>query len=120
MDLQWPIWLGVVADDLEGQRLFYRDVMGLTEMEAGDDWIQFDLGSWRILELLARHPEVPEYAGHGYVVGFGVADIRSAARELEARGVERVTEILGGPESTQYWCYFRDGEGNLFELAQKA
>jgi hypothetical protein len=52
-------------------------------------------------------------------VGFEVQDIRSTADQLAARGVARVTEILGGPESTQYWCYFRDGEGNLFEIAEK-
>ena len=117
--LQWPVWIGIVADDMEGQRRFYRDVLGFPETEAGEDWIQFDLGSGRTLELLERHPEQPEYAGHGYMVGFEVDDIQSATRELEARGVERITEVLGGPESTQYWCYFRDGEGNLFELAQK-
>ena len=120
MNLKWPIWMGIVSDDLEGQRRFYRDVMGFPEMGASEDWVQFDMGSGRTLELLARQPDVPEYAGHGYMVGFDVEDIHEAAQELEARGVERVTEILGGPESTQYWCYFRDGEGNLFELAQKA
>jgi catechol 2,3-dioxygenase-like lactoylglutathione lyase family enzyme len=119
MTLQWPIWIGVVADDLQGQRRFYREVLEFEESEAGEDWIQFDLGSGRTLELLARQQDVPEYAGHGYVVGFEVEDIRAAAADLEARGVERVTDVLGGPESKQYWCYFRDGEGNLFEIAQK-
>jgi hypothetical protein len=28
-------------------------------------------------------------------------------------------EIQGGPESGQYWCYFRDPEGKRFEIAQR-
>ena len=27
MDLGFPIWVGVVCDDLEGQRRFYEDVL---------------------------------------------------------------------------------------------
>ena len=57
--LGWPVWIGVVSDDLEGQRRFYRDVLGLKELGAGDDWVQFDLDG-RMLELLARSEE-PQY-----------------------------------------------------------
>jgi hypothetical protein len=39
--------------------------------------------------------------------------------ELLARGVKQVTEIEGGPGSGQYWCYFQDPEGNVFEVAQQ-
>jgi catechol 2,3-dioxygenase-like lactoylglutathione lyase family enzyme len=119
LKLGWPVWIGVVAEDLEGQRRFYRDVLGLRELEAGEDWIEFDLGSGRVLEVLARDPDTPQYAKRGYAVGFVVDDIEAAAGELAERGVERVSGIEGGPESTQYWCYFRDGEGNLFEIVQK-
>jgi catechol 2,3-dioxygenase-like lactoylglutathione lyase family enzyme len=119
LDLGWPRWIGVVADDLEAQRRFYRDVLGLQELEAADDWIQFDMGSGRILEVMALDPGVPQYREPGFSVAFMVEDIEAAAQELVARGVQRVSEIEGGPESGQYWCYFRDGEGNRFEIAQK-
>ncbi len=26
-ELRWPSWIGVVCDDLEGSRRFYRDVL---------------------------------------------------------------------------------------------
>ena len=119
LKLGWPVWIGVVSEDLEGQRRFYRDVLGLQEMEAGDSWIEFDMGSKRVFELIARDPAVPQYVTGGYVVGFEVDDIRAATSELTARGVEQVSDIEGGPESGQYWCYFRDGEDNLLEIAQK-
>jgi catechol 2,3-dioxygenase-like lactoylglutathione lyase family enzyme len=117
--LEWPVWIGVVAEDLEGQRRFYRDVLGLRELEASEEWIEFDFGSGRVLELLAKDPETGQYSKRGCAVGFLVDDMRAAVAELAARGVEQVSAIEGGPESTQYWCYFRDGEGNLFEIVQK-
>jgi catechol 2,3-dioxygenase-like lactoylglutathione lyase family enzyme len=119
LKLGWPVWIGVVSEDLEAQRRFYREVLGLREMEAGESWIEFDMGSKRVFELIARDPAVPQYVSGGYVVGFAVEDIHAAAAELAARGVEQVSEIEGGPDSEQYWCYFRDGEGNLFEIAQR-
>jgi catechol 2,3-dioxygenase-like lactoylglutathione lyase family enzyme len=117
--LDWPVWIGVVADDLDAQRRFYRDVLGLRELEATEEWVEFDLGSGRKLEVLALDREAPQYATPGYSVGFLVEDIRAAADELVARGVRRISEIEGGPDSGQYWCYFEDGEGNRFEIAQK-
>jgi catechol 2,3-dioxygenase-like lactoylglutathione lyase family enzyme len=119
MELRWPVWIGVVSDDLEGQRRFYREVLGFTELDVGVDWVQFDLGGGKTLELLGRDLTRLQYAGRGFAVGFEVDDIQAAVEELQRRGVERVSDVEGGPESTQYWCYFRDGEGNLFEIAQK-
>jgi extradiol dioxygenase family protein len=51
--LDWPIWAGVVAKDLEGERRFYRDVLGFTELKAGDGWVQFDMGWPRVFEVIA-------------------------------------------------------------------
>jgi catechol 2,3-dioxygenase-like lactoylglutathione lyase family enzyme len=117
--LGWPAWIGVVADDLEVQRRFYRDVLGFPEIEADESYVMFDLGQGRLLELLARDAALPQYDQRRYQVGFVVDDIRVAAGELEARGVTRISEVEGGPESRQYWCYFRDAEGNVFEIVQR-
>jgi len=42
--LRWPVWIGIVCEDLEQQRHFYRDVLGLSELKAGDHWVWFDFG----------------------------------------------------------------------------
>lgn len=118
LDLGWPIWIGVVVEDLERERRFYRDVLGLHETEGGGDWVQFDMGWPNVLELIQRS-DAPEYRRAGYAVGFVVPDIEAARQELLDRGVEPVTEIEGGPDSLGYWCYFRDGEGHLFEITQR-
>jgi catechol 2,3-dioxygenase-like lactoylglutathione lyase family enzyme len=116
-ELHWPTWVGVVADDLEAQRRFYRDVLGLRERDSGDDWLQFDLDG-KTFELVARS-DVPQYDRRRYQVGFAVGDLRAARAELIARGVEAISEIEGDPDAGAAWCYFRDPEGNVFELTQR-
>jgi catechol 2,3-dioxygenase-like lactoylglutathione lyase family enzyme len=117
-ELKWPNWIGVIVEDLQAQRRFYRDALGLTELGAGDGWVHFDMGFPNILELLQRSDE-PEYDRPRYQVGFATDDIHAAREALLARGVEAVTEIDGGPEAQGRWCYFRDAEGNIFELSQR-
>lgn len=114
--LRWPGWVGVVTEDLERQRAFYRDVLGLREREAGEDFAIFDVEG-NILELLTRS-DAPQYARRCVSVGFVVEDIAVAREELVRRGAEPVTEVEG-PAQGQYWAYFRDPEGNLFELVQR-
>jgi catechol 2,3-dioxygenase-like lactoylglutathione lyase family enzyme len=118
MGLQWPNWIGVVADDLAAQRRFYRDVLGLPEFGAGDGWVHFDMGFPNLLELLQRS-EDPEYDTRRYQVGYTVSDIRSARERLIGNGLTPITEIDGGPEANGYWCYFRDPEDNVFEISQR-
>jgi predicted enzyme related to lactoylglutathione lyase len=115
---QWPNWLGVVVEDLEGQRAFYGDVLGLVESDAGDDWVQFDMGGPNLFELVRRSDQ-PQYDDPRFQPGFAVGDIYSARARLIEHGAEAITEIEGSAGSGGYWCYFRDPEGNVFELSQR-
>jgi predicted enzyme related to lactoylglutathione lyase len=115
---RWPNWLGVVVEDLERARGFYRDVLGRAELDAGDDWVQFDMGGPNLFELLRRNDQ-PQYDRPRFQPGFAVGDIHSARARLIEHGAEAITEIEGGPGSGGYWCYFRDPEGNVFELSQR-
>jgi catechol 2,3-dioxygenase-like lactoylglutathione lyase family enzyme len=119
MKLGWPSWIGVVAGDLQAQRRFYRDVLGLREIDAGEDWIQFDMGEGRTFEVLALDPARPQYGERRFQVGFEVDDIRAARERLVAEGLEVVSEIEGGDEAGSYWAYFRDPEGNVFEITER-
>ena len=118
MDLGWPCWVGVVADDLDAQRSFYRDILGLAEAAAGPGWVQFDVGDAGVLEIIQRST-APQYDQARYQVGYTVADLASARDELVSRGVQQVTEIEGGAATGGRWCYFRDAEGNIFEIKER-
>lgn len=54
MQLRWPAWIGVVVDDLEGQRRFWGELLGVPEAGAGPDYVEFDAGDGRTFEVLKR------------------------------------------------------------------
>ena len=116
--MRWPNWIGVVVEDLEQQRRFYSDVFGLEEIDADEDWVQFDMGFPNLFELIRRSDD-PQYDRQRYQVGFAVDDIHASHRMLVENGAEPISEIEGGPDSGGYWCYFRDPEGNVFEISQR-
>jgi predicted enzyme related to lactoylglutathione lyase len=117
VNLGWPCWIGVVAEDLAAQRRFYGDVLGLTELDAHPDWVHFDLGRGKLFELVQRSND-PQYDRVRYQVGYAVDDIKSTRDELIAHGVEPVSEIEGNAQAGGRWCYFRDPEANIFEIKE--
>jgi hypothetical protein len=46
-----------------------------------------------------------------------VENIEAAREELIRRGVEQISEIF--PDEESPWAYFRDPEGNVFEIKQR-
>jgi len=118
MELRFPTWIGVVCEDFDRQRAFYCEVLGLSEVEVGEDWAEYEMGRGLTFELVRRSAD-PEYDANRYQVGFEVDDIRSAREELLARGVEAITDVVEGPDGSASWAYFRDPEGNVFEITQR-
>ena len=118
MDLGFPSWVGVVCEDLEGQRKFYEDVLGMRVVGESDDWIHFDLGTGLDFELIRRSTE-PQYDGVRYQVGFAIDDIEATRRELIASGVTPISDIQG-TRGLGRWAYFKDPEGNVFEIKESA
>jgi len=100
------------------QGRFYRDVLGLRELDAGEDRVQSDMGFPNLFELVRRSEE-PQYERPRSQVGFAVEEIHETRRRLIERGVEALSEVDGGPASGGFWCYFRDPEGNVFEISQR-
>lgn len=88
--------------------------MGLREHGVFEGSVGFDFDG-NLLELFARSSR-PQYAQRGVAFGFLVQDIRAARRILLQRGVTPVSGVEGGPDD--YWAYFREAEGNLFEIVQ--
>ncbi|HMC36462.1 MAG TPA: VOC family protein [Actinomycetota bacterium] len=116
--LRWPTWIGVVCDDLDAQRRFYRDTLGFREMGGSEGWVHLEVPGGGLFELIRRDPS-PQYSAKRVQVGFTVEDIREARDELVARGAEPISDIEPDePGSDNLWCYFRDPEGNVFEITQ--
>jgi predicted enzyme related to lactoylglutathione lyase len=115
--LGWPSWVGIVVEDLEGQRRFWRELLGVAESDFGPDYVAFEMEGGRRFELIKRSSD-PEYDGLRFQVGFEVEDIQSARDELIRRGVEPISELFLDAESP--WAYFRDPEGNVFEIKHTA
>ena len=114
--LGWPTWIGVVVDDLERQRRFWGDLLGVPEDHSASDFVDFELGGGRSFELIECSSE-PQYDRLRFQVGFEVEDIERARNELIERGVESISEIF--PDHESPWAYFRDPEGNVFEIRQR-
>jgi catechol 2,3-dioxygenase-like lactoylglutathione lyase family enzyme len=118
MELRWPSWIGVVTADLETQRHFYRDRLGFKETGASEGWVHLEIPGGGLFELIQRDASA-QYDTPRYQVGFTVRDIHAAREELVRRGVRPISEIDGEePGSGNMWCYFRDAEGNVFEITQ--
>lgn len=89
--LGWPTWVVVVVKDLDGQRRFWSDLLGLQAAASGPDFVHFDVGRGRNFELIELSQE-PEYDRLRFQVGFAVRDIHRAREDLLRRGVEPITD----------------------------
>jgi predicted enzyme related to lactoylglutathione lyase len=112
----WPTWIGVVVEDLDTARRFWEGVVGEPVTDVGPDYVQWELGDGRTFELIERSNS-PEYDRSRFQVGFAVEDIRTARQELIDLGAQPITEIRDGEVNS--WAYFRDPEGNVFEITQR-
>lgn len=113
----WPTWIGVVVDDLEAQRTFWGEMLGVPEDHAGPGFAHFIMPTGEIFEVIERS-EIPEYNGRRFQVGFEVADIHGTRAELIRRGITPISEVMGD-DSPDPWAYFLDPEGNVFEIKQR-
>ena len=75
--LGWPTWIGVVAEDLEAQRRFWDELLGVPEDHSGPDYVDFELGDGRSFEVI-RRSQVPEYDRRRFQVGSG--EVTTGAR----------------------------------------
>lgn len=112
----------VPTTDLERAQRFYRDVLGLTPMEATPYACVFDSGG-----TMLRVTKVGKLTPQPFTVaGWSVDDIRAAVTSLAAAGV--VFERFDGMDQdhTGVWttpngdavAWFKDPDGNTLSLTQ--
>ena len=112
----------VGSADLRQARAFYEQMLGLRVIEYNDFACVFDANG-----TMLRVTAVPEVAQAGYtVLGWRVADITAAARELSARGVRFLRFDGMDLDADGVWtspgggriAWFADPDGNTLSLTQ--
>ena len=97
---------------------FFTEILGmrLIKLDPSRDLAIWVLPSGQGFEIFGP--------GHGNprrwqwpVLAFDVEDVAAARAELEGRGVEFTTEILGAPGG-RVWTFFRDPDGYLYEISE--
>ena len=108
-------WAGVRTAALKSAAPFFADVLGFSLIQEGQGLIQFEMPSGQLFEVFGS--ENRYYQFHACpVLAFQVEDVRSARKELESRGVEFATDVVGN--ESEAWAYFRGPDGYLYELWQ--
>ena len=112
----------VGATDLGRARDFYEQVLGLPLTGRSDFACVFDANG-----TMLRVTAVPEVARGGYtVLGWRVADIAAAVRDLSAKGVAFLRYDGVDQDDSGVWttpggdrvAWFADPDGNILSLTQ--
>jgi predicted enzyme related to lactoylglutathione lyase len=110
------------ATDLGRARVFYEQVLGLPMTERSDFACVFDANG-----TMLRVTAVPQVSRAGYtVLGWQVADIAAAVRDLSAKGVVFLRYDGMDQDDSGVWttpggdqvAWFADPDGNILSLTQ--
>ena len=110
------------ATDLDRARAFYEQALGLPLVGQNEIACVFDANG-----TMLRVTAVPEVPRAGYtVLGWRVADIAAAARDLAARGVVFIRYDGMDQDGDGVWttpggdkvAWFADPDGNILSLTQ--
>jgi catechol 2,3-dioxygenase-like lactoylglutathione lyase family enzyme len=108
-------WVGTRTTAYTPTVAFFRDVLGLDVQSTEVDFAVLKVPDGATVEIFGPASRYNQHLTHP-VAGFLVADLASAAGELEAAGVEVVLPIQhGGPRS---WMHFRAPDGFVYELVE--
>jgi len=115
----------LIVDDLDRALDFYTEVLGLRLGHRSGDYAQMDTGTTRLgfytrdamSRTLGMSIKLPENEAPAFEIGFKVADVDDAYKELVANGASPVTSPITRPWG-QRTAYVRDPDGHLIELAQ--
>lgn len=115
----------LIVDDLDRALNFYTEVLGLRLGHRSGDYAQMDTGTTRLgfytrdamSKTLGMSLKYPENEVPAFEIGFKVADVDDAYKELVANGASPVTSPITRPWG-QRTAYVRDPDGHLIELAQ--
>jgi catechol 2,3-dioxygenase-like lactoylglutathione lyase family enzyme len=113
------------AQDIKRARAFYEEKLGFSPVEISPDGsATYETGSTRFLVF----PTMGKPSGDHTQMGFNVEDLAAVVGELKQKGVKLEEYDLPGFKTTdgivdlgdERAAWFKDSEGNLLSLAQRA
>lgn len=122
---RFPIHATVAASDIDRARSWYEAKLGLEPKvtdPGGGMWFEFSSGTW-----LYVYPTASAGTAQNTVAGWTVTGIEQVMDELRSRGVVfeeydlpgiRTVNGLATWEGMGKAAWFRDSEGNTFELSE--
>ncbi len=107
------VWMGVQTDRFDEMAGFMHALIGTPASVQEPGFALWDLPNGDLVELFT-HGDKPTF-GSAPVVGFQVADLAAATREIEEAGGEIVSRY--GPNEAGYASvHFRAPDGNIYEI----
>ena len=119
MEVERVDFISVPVTDTERSAAWYRDTLGLPEIEhPAGTFPEFKLGDNTFLYLVDPTKIESEFKGpnHG-AIALRVADVAETKAELEGRGVEFLGDVFD--TSVCHMAGFADPDGNRFMLHRR-
>jgi predicted enzyme related to lactoylglutathione lyase len=116
MEVRAITWMGMRVSDVGAAGAFFEK-LGLRPDHSEGELAAYTTVNGDTVEIFGPGDEDHRHFDTGPVVGFEVADVDDARRELETGGVEFV-----GPTSRGgglVWAHFRGPDGTLLELTAR-
>jgi len=121
--IQGLLQVALTVRDLPRSVAFYHDAVGLPllfEVPGANPMAFFQCG--KDTRLMLTLPERAGDSHHSSILYFRVADIQTASRDMEAKGVpfEGAPHCIAKMPDHELWmAFFRDPDGNVMALASE-
>ncbi len=113
----------LLVEDFEKSLAFYRDTLGLKVNNQDGRFADFKLEGTSLAifqksEAVSMFPKEHMGSGGGVILAFQVDNVENTCKSLENKGVK----IFEGPKTTEWGqtvAYFKDPDGNIWEISKK-
>lgn len=109
--------MGSATDDHEATTEFFANVLGMRVTTDVPGFSRLAAANGDRLELFGPDSIEHDQLDTGPVAGLWVEDVVEARHELQAAGVEEVTELETGRDGHR-WFYFKAPDGRYYELCE--